>query len=87
MAFKTRDYSEGDVFVPDGKFGDSKQWGQGPRTPEVDPIEVGPTADVVRRGPAYGGVRMQDGARIMNNPKPNFPNKLIPAKNHLPENA
>lgn len=86
MAFKTRNYSGGDEFVPSGKFGDSKEWGQGPKSPGV-PLDLGPTADVVNRGPAFGGVRMQDGARIMDDPKPTFPNKLKPAANHLPENA
>lgn len=87
MAFKTRNYAEGDVFVPERSFGNSKQWGQGPRQPEVDPINVGPTATTVFTGPAFGDVRFQDGARIMNNPKPKFEGKLFPASNHLPENA
>ena len=85
MAFKTRDYASGDVFVPGTAFGESKLFGKGPSEPT--PTDVGPIAVHTFAGPAFGDVRYQDGARTMDNQKPSFKGKLKPADNHLPENA
>ena len=63
MAFKVRDYSGGDEFVPPSAFGNSKLWGQGPREPNNQ--NLGPTSDQNFRGEAWGGVRDDDGARMM----------------------
>ena len=78
-----QDYSKGDVFVPPGAFKAVTDPGQGPANPSV--TDVGPTAEVVRYGPAYGDVRRDDGARLMDNPHPRFKSKL--KTGHLPENA
>lgn len=86
MAFKVRDYSgSGDPFVPDGSFKAVADPGQGPAKPSI--TNVGPTAEVVFHGPAFGDVRYQDGARVMDDEHPKMKGKLKPADNHLPENA
>lgn len=90
MAAKTRDYSSGNEFVPTGSaFKAARDPGQGPRDPQPTAAgpQMGPAAEVVFRGPCYGDVRYQDGARIMDDEHPRFKSKLKPADNHLPENA
>ncbi len=84
MPFKTRDYAEGSVFVPERAFPEAPAAGSGPDTPSV--TNVGPVHHTFA-GPAFGDVRYQDGARIMDDEKPKFKTKLKPADNHLPENA
>ena len=82
MAFKVRDYSGGDVFVPGSSFGAVEAKPQGPKVPSV--TSPGGAIEITQRGTAYGAVRDTDGTIMSRSVR-----KVDKSTNkpHMPENA